>query len=60
MGSGTAAGRLDDLVLELDLVVYALERPPPEDGEEVRAERERLRRDLEKIRDALRDVQRDL
>ena len=54
------ASRLDNLVLELDLIVYALERPHPSDMTEAVRERGQLRRDLERARDALQEVVRSL
>jgi ElaB/YqjD/DUF883 family membrane-anchored ribosome-binding protein len=44
---------IDEVVRELDLLVYRLEQPLPEDGAGATFERQRLRRDLEKLRDRL-------
>ncbi len=60
MADSSAASRLDDLVLELDLIVYALERPAPADDDDATRERARNRHELERVRDALRDVVRAL
>jgi hypothetical protein len=48
---------LEDIVQELDLFVYRLERPP---REEVAAERARLRRELERLGRQLDDAVRAL
>ena len=51
---------LDELTRDLDLLVYRLEstdpKGPPPDVGVLTAERARLRRDLERIRDRLQDV----
>ncbi len=60
MADMPAASRLEDLVLDLDLIVYALERPAPSDEDDATRERARNRRELERLRDALRDVVRSL
>lgn len=60
MADSSPASRLDDLVLDLDMVVYAMERPGPTDADALKQERERLRRELERIRTSLQDVQRQL
>ena len=60
MSSGPAATRLDDLILELDLVIYSMERKAPEDEDAAVRQRTRTLRELERIRDALREVERDL
>ena len=60
MADMPAASRLDDLVLDLDMVVYAMERPGPTDPDAIKQERDRLRRELERIRRSLQDVQRQL
>ena len=44
---------IDEVVRELDLLVYRLEQDLPEDGGGAAFERKRLRRDLEKLRDRL-------
>lgn len=51
---------LDELHRDLDLVVFALERPAPSELELARAERARLRRDLERLRDRLGELIRNL
>jgi hypothetical protein len=40
--------------------VFRLERPPPEDPDDADAERERTRRELEKLRDRLNDLVRSM
>lgn len=46
---------VDDVIRDLDLVVYRLERPA-EDPEQLRAERAQVRRELERLKDALAAV----
>lgn len=60
MGDELVSSRLDDLVLDLDLLVYSLERPAPEDAAAIHKERQRVRRELERARDTLREVLRSL
>lgn len=48
---------LGDITHELDLVIYRLERSPPAD---IQAERERVRRDLERLRERLTDLLREI
>lgn len=50
------ADALTDLAREVDLLVFRLERPVPPD--QVERERRTLRRELERIRDALEDAAR--
>lgn len=50
------ARQLEDLSQELDMLVFRLERAPSEDRDALLEERKRLRRDLEKVRDRLRDM----
>lgn len=45
--------RLDEIMYELDMLVFRLERDPPHDVEALLAERRRLRRELERLRDEL-------
>lgn len=47
---------VDEAARELDLLVYRLEQAPPADADALTAERRRLRRDLEKLRDRLGDL----
>lgn len=47
---------VDEVARELDLLVYRLEQPPAADTDALTAERKRLRRDLEKLRDRLGDL----
>jgi hypothetical protein len=51
---------LEDLVRDLDMVVFRLERTPPTDAAVADTERRRTRRDLEQLRDRLEDVARRL
>ena len=53
-------GAVEDITRELDLVVFRLERTPPDDPSALLTERRRLRRELEQLRDRLTDVARDL
>ncbi len=47
----------DDLARELDLLVFSLEQPPADAGEEgLRQDRARLRRQLDKLRMRLQDL----
>lgn len=55
--SRRAAGVLDEVAREVDLLVYQLERPAPEDRD---AERRSLRLELERLRDRLADLVREL
>ncbi len=48
---------LDDLLRDLDLVVFYLEQPPRQDLEE---ERRRLRNEVDRLRERLDDVLREL
>ena len=45
--------RLDEIMHELDMLVFRLEREPPRDIEPLLAERRRLRRELERLRDEI-------
>jgi hypothetical protein len=51
---------LDDVVRDLDLLVYRLEQAPSDDVERLQAERRRLRRELEAFRDRLGTLADDL
>lgn len=53
------ASRLDELLHELDMLVFRLEREPNPDRDALLAERQRLRRDLEHLRDQVADLVRD-
>ena len=59
MSSDDAGRQLEQLARDLDLTVFTLERTPPSE-EALRAERVRLRRELERLRDRLEDVARGL
>ncbi|MCB9677405.1 MAG: hypothetical protein H6737_20020 [Alphaproteobacteria bacterium] len=60
MGSRKSLMQVEDISRELDLVVYRLERPVEECPKTLLDERNRLRRELESLRDRLTDVARDL
>ena len=60
MSPKDAARALEDLSRELDLVVYRLERPAPEETGAAGAERKRLHRDLDALRDRLETLARSL
>lgn len=47
---------LEEIARDLDLVVFRLERALPEEAEKADAERKRVRRELESVRDRLQDV----
>jgi len=51
---------LDDIVRDLDLLVFALERTAPEAARPREQERRRVRVELERLRDRLADVTRTL
>jgi len=53
------ASRLDELLHELDMLVFRLEREGNPDRDALMAERQRLRRDLERLRDQVADLVRD-
>ena len=54
------ASRLDELLHELDMLVFRLEREPSPDRDALQAERLRVRRDLERLRDGVADLLRDV
>lgn len=54
--SAALSRQLEDLAQDLDMLVFRLERAPSEEREALLAERARLRRELEKVRDRLRDL----
>ena len=60
MSNPRLARDLDQLSRDLDMVVFRLERSPPDDLDAVARERKRLRRELESIRTQLEDLARDL
>ena len=47
---------LDEIVRDLDLLVFELETESSADLEQLEAERERMRRTLERLRDRLDDL----
>lgn len=53
-------GVVEDITRELDLVVFRLERAPPDEPGGMLSERRALRRELEQLRDRLTDLSRDL
>lgn len=55
--SRRAAGQVDEVARELDLLVFQLERPPASERD---GERRQLRLDLERLRDRLSDLARAL
>lgn len=59
MTPAEAARQLDRIARDLDLAVFALERPPPADAEPAVA-RQRLRRELDGLRERIEDVARAL
>ena len=54
------ARELDDVVRDLDLIVFSLERPAGTDTAARDAERARLHRELERLRERLDDLARGL
>ncbi len=60
MGDARVGQSLDELHRDLDLVVFALERPASEEADKAKQERARIRRDLERIRDSLGELIRSL
>ena len=54
--SAALSRQLEDLAQDLDMLVFKLERAPSEERESLLRERARLRRELEKVRDRLRDL----
>ncbi|MCA9491129.1 MAG: hypothetical protein KC621_14465 [Myxococcales bacterium] len=60
MSPQDASRRLDEVARDLDLALYRLERAPPEAPEQVRAERQRLHRELDALRERIEDVSRAL
>ena len=60
MSSARHARTLEDIARDLDMVVYRLEREIPDDPVKVQDERKRTRRELDRLREAIEDVARDL
>lgn len=54
------AHRLDAIARDLDLVVYRLERQPPNEPTALLAERRKLRRELDGLRERMLGVLREL
>ena len=59
MSPDDASRQLEQLARDLDLVVFRLERPPASE-DALRAERTRLRRELESLRDQMEQLARSL
>ena len=60
MNTSALSQTLDDLVRDLDLLVFRLEQPVPAEPDAQRRERVIVRRDLERLRDRLEVVVRAL
>jgi hypothetical protein len=56
MTPSAIASNIDDIARDLDLLVYRLEVDSPRDADAVSAERKRLRRELESLRERLEDL----
>jgi len=54
------AARLDELMHEIDMLVFRLEREPAQELERLHAERRRLRHELERLRDEVGELIRQL
>lgn len=53
--SGHLARELEDLARDVDMLVFRLERQPTE-AEHAEADQRKLRRELEQVRDRLKDL----
>ena len=60
MSTARLARNLEDIARDLDLVVYRLEGDGPAEPDKAKAERTRMRRELERLRMAVEDVAREL
>jgi hypothetical protein len=60
MRPSDAARQLDQIARDLDLAVFSLERPPSADPKTATADRTRLRRDLDALRERVQDLARAL
>lgn len=60
MSSSDVGPSLEEITRDLDLVVFRLERAPPEGISELLHERQRLLKELESLRDRLEDLSRSL
>ena len=60
MSSSPHALQLAEITRDLDMVVFRLERPAAEDRQTLEMERDRIRRDLEELRDQLNEIVRQL
>lgn len=56
--SSKYSAEVSGIARELDMVVFKLERPPAHDRYDPDVERNRLRRELEQLRDRLSDLAR--
>ena len=57
---GSPSDTINDVIRELDLVVFQLERKPPADESARDAERKRMRRELERLKEVLEDLSKAL
>lgn len=60
MNRAEASRQLEVIARDLDLAVFSLERPAPDDPRRATRERQRLRRELEAVRDQLQELARAL
>ena len=60
MSPQDAARQLDEVARDLDLAMYRLERAGPNDPQAAEAERRRLHRELERLRERIESVSRAL
>lgn len=60
MGSQRHAVEVAEIARDLDMVVFKLEREPADDRDDLEAERHRLRKELEELRDRLNDLVRSM
>jgi len=60
MSTARYARTLEDIARDLDLVVYRLESSAPADPTKAKDERQRTRRELDRLRKAIEDVAREL
>jgi hypothetical protein len=60
MTPSEAVRHLEQVARDLDLAVFSLERPAPPEADRAQAQRDRLRRDLEGLRDRIQDLARAL
>lgn len=60
MSPKDAARALDEVARDLDLLMYRIERPTPADVDAAKAERRRLHRELEGLRERVESVSKAL